>query len=119
MPVATVTVIIHRVLFAFRLSESSIALGTQMEFNICSEKQDRNKHTETYTEKHRTESYSQVKRTERETERQRRQRHEGEKEEGGQRHSLTCQSTPDQASFSLEFPFINYGPNMCFLTGFS
>lgn len=62
MPVATVTVIIHRVLFAFRLSESSIALGTQMEFNICSEKQDREKHTETYTEKHRTESYSQVKR---------------------------------------------------------
>lgn len=61
MPVATVTIIIHRVLFAFRLSESSIALGTQMEFNICSEKQDRDKHTETYTEKHRTESYSQVK----------------------------------------------------------
>lgn len=96
--------IIHRVFFAFRLSESSIALGTQMEFNICSEKQDRDKHTETYTEKHRAESYSQVKSWK---ERWRDKETQERKEEGGgQMYSLTCQSTPDQVSFfQFKFPF--------------
>lgn len=40
MPVAIVATVVHRVLFAFRLSESSIVLGTQLDFNMCSEKQD-------------------------------------------------------------------------------
>lgn len=38
-PVVIISIFLHSILFAFRVSESSIVLGTQLEVKVCSEQQ--------------------------------------------------------------------------------